>query len=117
MAYTDFSYLKEEYKDTIEYCKNLKIGDKIKFQSEKQRYVVRAKSDRFIICTKPFNAKKTYLYTVIDLERLVRGALSLIFGTIYKLDQPEEALKCLKDLEEDKYEVSHRNCILLDLDF
>ena len=46
MAYTDFSNLKDEYKTIIDYCRNLKVGDKIKFQSEKQRYTIQAKSDR-----------------------------------------------------------------------
>jgi hypothetical protein len=116
VAYTNFSHLKDEYEDEIQYCRNLKIGDKVKFKSEKQRYTVKAKSDRFIICTKPFNAKKTFLYTVIDTQRLVRGALGLVFGTPYELNRTEEAQVCLNDLVEEKYEVSHRNCIQLDIE-
>lgn len=116
MAYVDYSNLKEDFKDTLEYCNKLKIGDKIKFISEKQRYTIQAKSDNFIICTKPFNARKTYLYTIIDLTRIIRGSLSLIFGTIYNLNNPEEAEKCIIDLENNEYEVSHRNCIKLDVE-
>lgn len=116
MAYTDFSHLKDQYQDVIEYCKNLKVGDRIKFESEKQRYTIRAKSDRYLICTKPFNPKKTYLYTVIDLERLVRGALDLIFGSFHELDKPNEAQECINDLENKQYGVSHRNCIQLDIE-
>lgn len=35
MAYCNFSHLKEQNKNIIDYCQNLKVGDKIKFQSEK----------------------------------------------------------------------------------
>lgn len=59
---------------------DVKVGDKIKFVEEKQAYTVRARNERFIICVKPFNARKTVLYTIIDLERDVRGACNLIFG-------------------------------------
>lgn len=80
MAYTDFSNSKEEYKNIIDYCRLLKIGDKIKFKNEKQRYTVKAKSERFLICTKPFNLRKTCLYSIIDLNRLIRGTNNLIFN-------------------------------------
>jgi len=116
MAYTDFSYLQDEYKDIINYCRNLKVGDKIKFQKEKHRYTIQAKSDRFIVCTKPFNARKTYLYTIIDLERLVRGAIGLVFGLTDDVNNSESAQECINDLENGEYEVSHRNCVKLDVE-
>lgn len=34
---------------------NFKVGDKIKFAEEKQRYTVKAVSGRYLIYTKPFN--------------------------------------------------------------
>lgn len=116
MAYTDFSDCKEEFKDVINYCRNLKVGDKVKFESEKHRYTVQAKSDRYIICTKPFNARKTYLYTIVDLERLVRGAVGLIFGLTDDVNSPEKAQECINDLKNGEYEVSHRNCKKLDIE-
>lgn len=115
MAYVDYSNLKNEYKNMIKYCQSLKVGDKIKFESEKQRYNIIAKSDRFIICTKPFNARKTFLYTIVDLERLVRGAIGLVFGLAWDFDIPEELAECLQELDTEKVEVSHRNCIKLDV--
>jgi CTP:molybdopterin cytidylyltransferase MocA len=114
MAYVSYASAEEEI---IRYCQNLDVGDKIKFVSEKQRYTVQANSGRFVICTKPFNVRKTYLYTVIDLERNVRGALNLIFGTIHELNNPEGAKKCIEDLKNGDYEVSHRNCIKLDVEW
>lgn len=115
MANVDYSYLKEEYKDTTEYCRNLKIGDKIKFINEKQKYTIKAKSDRYIICTKPFNLKKTVLYTIVDLERLVRGTNNMIFNP-YDYAKRENIQECLKDLESEITEVSHRNCVKLDVE-
>jgi hypothetical protein len=116
MAYQDYSDLKDEYKTVIEYCRSLKVGNKIKFKNEKQRYTVQAKSERFIVCTKPFNARKTYLYTIVDLKRIVRGAVGLVFGLTDDVNSPEEAQECINDLENGEYEVSHRNCVKLDVD-
>lgn len=59
---------------------SVKVGDKITFSSEKRAYTVQAATKRFIVCTKPFNARKTVLYTAIDLARNVRGTENLIFG-------------------------------------
>lgn len=98
-----------------DYCENLKVGDKIKFISEKQRYTIKARSDNFIICTKPFNLKKTCIYTIIDLERMVRGANNMIFNPYDYMIQ-EDINRCLSDLEEGEVEVSYRNCIPLDVD-
>jgi len=58
----------------------LKVGSKVKFMSEKQRYTVQASDHRFAVCTKPMNALKTVLYTIIDFQEDVRGPENLIFG-------------------------------------
>jgi hypothetical protein len=115
MAYKDYSKNKEFFEKELEYCKNLKVGDKVKFSSEKQRYTVREKSEKFIICTKPFNVKKTVLYTIIDLERLVRGTNDRVFNPYDYMIQ-EDIEECLRDLELCKVEVSHRNCVMLDIE-
>lgn len=102
--------------DIINYCESLRVGDKIKFQSEKQRYIIQAKSDKYIICTKPFNARKTYFYSIIDLNRMVRGRINSIFGLTYDVNNPEGAENLIKDLEQKICEVSWRHCIPLDVD-
>lgn len=56
------------------------VGSKIRMDGERQAYTVQAANDRFAIMTKPFNAKRTYLYTITDLDRKVRGPCNLIFG-------------------------------------
>jgi hypothetical protein len=114
MAYQNYSNEKEQYQHIIDYCKTLKVGNKIKFISEKQKYSVKAKSDRYLICTKPFNLKKTVLYTIIDLERLVRGTNDRIFNP-YDYARQEDINECLKDLESNQVIVSHRKSIKLDV--
>lgn len=97
-----------------EYCHTLKVGDKIKFKSEKQRYTVMAKSWRFLICTKPLNCRKTVLYTIIDLDRLERGPNNLIFN-LYDYMVQKDIDECLKDLMAGKTELSYRRSIPLDI--
>jgi hypothetical protein len=117
MAYSDYRHvlIDKMYQDMVQCCKDKNVGDKIKFLSEKQRYTVKAKSDRYLICTKPFNAKKTCLYSIIDLERMVRGTNNLIFNAYDYMDQ-ERIDECLSDLVSGDIEVSHRNCLLLDVE-
>jgi len=92
----------------------IEVGTKIKFFSEKQRYTVRASNVAFCICTKPFNARKTVLYTVIDWNRNVRGTENLIFGMGAKTDK--ECKEMLARLTEGESEVSYRNFIELDIE-
>ena len=84
---------------------------KIKFDAERQRYTVQAHNNRFVIMTKPFNAQRTYLYTIADLERGYRGACNLIFGLPCDVDSPERASEALKMMERGDMAVSSRNCV------
>jgi len=117
VAHQDYSNEIEQYQNMTDYCHNIKVGDKIKFIPEKQKYIVKAKSDRYIICTKPFNLKKTVLYTIIDLQRFVRGTNNMIFNP-YDYSIQEDIDKCLVDLDyhNNGIEVTHRNCIKLDVE-
>lgn len=92
----------------------MKVGDKIKFRSEKQRYTVRACNERFAVCTKPFNPRKTVLYTVIDFQRGIRGTENLIFGAGAETD--EQCAEMLERLASGFTEVSRRNQIPLDIE-
>jgi hypothetical protein len=87
------------------------VGEKFKADTEKQRYTIMAKDDRFVIMIKPFNAKKTYLYSIIDLKRKVRGPNNLIFGPIVPFNTLEGAAENLKMLQNKEQEVSYRRCI------
>jgi len=83
-------------------------------EGEKQRYKVQAFSKRFIILTKPFNARKTYLYSIVDLERKVRGRDNLVFGFIHGYNNKAGASKAIKwleakETEQASMEVSYRH--------
>ena len=86
---------------------------KIKFEAERQRYTVQARNERFVIMTKPFNARRTYLYTIADLQRGQRGACNLIFGLPCDVNTPEGATEALEALKRGDMEVSARNCVPL----
>lgn len=89
------------------------IPAKVKFEGEHQRYAVMARNERFAIMVKPFNVRRTYLYTITDLERGVRGPCSLIFGPPCDLNTPEGAAAAFKMLEAGEMEVSYRRCVPL----
>ena len=90
-----------------------KVGDKVRFVEEKQAYTVQARGERFLICTKPFNPRRTVLYTVIDLEQQVRGTENLIFGM--GAETREQCEHMLERLERGDTEVSYRNRVPLRL--
>lgn len=50
-------------------------NDKVYFHGEKLPYTVQAvsTSGRWAVCTKPFAARRTVIYSVVDLERKLRG--------------------------------------------
>jgi hypothetical protein len=88
-------------------------GDRVHFAGEKRPYTVRAANARWAICTKPFNLKRTTLYTIIDFERDVRGRENLIFGMGFETD--EDCRRALMRLVEGESEVSYRHCVSLDV--
>jgi len=92
----------------------IKVGSKIKFEREKQRYTVQACDDRFVICTKPMNALKTVLYTIIDFKRNERGPDNLVFSFGY--ETKKQCKENLKMLQENEMEVSYKRCIPLDIE-
>lgn len=92
-----------------------KAGDKIKFTEEKRRYTIVACDNRYLICTKPFNAKKTYLYTIVDLEEEIRGTDGYLF-TKYNYTRKEEAQQYLDELNCGKCEISHRHRLELNIE-
>lgn len=99
---------------------HLHVSDKIRFEEEKQRYTVQACNARFAICTKPFNLKKTVMYTIVDLDENIRGTENLVFGLGAETKkQCKEMLERLTNEKSKtcnfKTEVSHRNRIPLDI--
>lgn len=88
----------------------MKVGDKVKCVGERIRYTIQARDDRFVIMTKPFNLRKgKYLYSIVDLERGVRGRDNLVFGSFERYDTKKGAKENLKMLQEGEMEVSYRH--------
>lgn len=92
----------------------IKVGTKIKFTEEKQKYTVRASNAVYTICTKPFNPKNTVLYTIISWLENIRGVENLIFGM--GAENNEQCEEMLERLTEGNSRVSHRNNIKLNIE-
>jgi len=92
-------------------------GDRVTFAEERQAYTVRAASERCAVCTKPFNARRTVIYTIVDFVEKVRGTENLIFCAGFETREDcEEALKRLTGQSGYvRAEVSHRNRIPLNI--
>lgn len=95
-----------------------KVDDRVRFEEEKQAYTIQARGYRYLVLTKPFNARRTVLYTVVDLQEEVRGTENLIFGGGAETrEQCQEMLMRLEGRADWHYggatEVSHRNRIPL----
>ena len=88
-----------------------KKGAKIKFAEEKRPYIIRDIGKRYAVCTKPFNLKNTVLYTIIDIEKKIRGTENLIFG--FGAETDDQCREMLLRLESGETEISHRNWIPL----
>lgn len=99
--------------DQIYVFRKVDEGSKIWFRGEKQAYTVRASNVAFCILTKPFNARKTVLYTIIDWEQKVRGAENLIFGMGAETD--EQCREMLERITNGESEVSSRRVEPLDI--
>lgn len=91
---------------------SLPVGCKIKFKTEKRPYTIRASNDRFAICTKPFFLKNTVIYTIIDLQRGVRGTEGTVFCMGFESDQ--DCNEALERLTTGETQVSQRNFVLLE---
>lgn len=87
------------------------VGWKIRFAETRQVFTVRAKGKRFIVCTKPLNARATVLYSIIDTKTQERGPESLVFGCGAETD--DQCQEIIKRLESKQTELSYRRKIPL----
>ena len=90
----------------------VEVGDKVYIPGEKRAYKVRARDDRYIICTKPFFG--TFQYFIIDLEDKWRAPDNLVFCPPYETD--EDCQERLKELQEGTLELSIRRGKPLDIE-
>lgn len=92
-----------------------KVGDRIAFAEESQRYTIQARGKRYLVCTRPFALQRTVFYTVVDLVEQVRGTENLVFDFgAETVEQCEEMLARLEGrAKTPRTEVSQRNRIPL----
>lgn len=69
----------------------IQVGQRVWFGGERIGYTVQARNARWIICTKPFAARKTVLYSIIDTKEKLRGPDDLVFGGGYETKEQCEA--------------------------
>jgi hypothetical protein len=89
----------------------MKIGDRIKFLEEKTPYRIRALSNYFAVCTRPYNPQCTVIYTVLDFRKSIRGTENVVFCMGAETD--EDCEEMLQRFESGESEISHRNNIPL----
>ena len=88
------------------------VGDKVWIPNEKRAYRVRARDDRYIICTKSCFGK--VLYFIVDLVDKWRAPDDRVFCSGYETD--EDCQERLKELQLGLIGLSVRRGVLLDLD-
>ena len=88
-------------------------GDKIWFKGEKRHYTVIARNKRYLVCTKPFIAKKTVIYTIVDFEKNIRGTENTIFEM--GMETEEYCKDALNRLTTGDSQISHRNRVPLEI--
>lgn len=104
--------------EAITRARRLAVGDRVRFHGESQaRFKVQARDDRYVILTKPFNARQTYIYTVIDLDLGIRGCDDyhcLGYGTP---EQCQDSLERFSDEREgwQAAEISVRSNVTLEI--
>lgn len=118
---------------------NYKVNSTIKFQEENLPYIIQAVSQRYLICTRPFDKKEdndivkhelemgTYctkkealedlqnllIYTIVDLEEQIRGADNYNSWSDYSTQK--ECEEVLNALNSGEVSISHRNRLKLNI--
>ena len=92
----------------------VKVGDKVYLPNKKRPYTVRARDERYIICTQPYNPQHTVLYFIIDLVEKWRAPDNMVFCFGYETD--EDCNDRLKDLQDGRIELSQRRGVPLDFE-
>lgn len=92
----------------------VEVGDKVYIPSHKRPFRAKARDDRYIICTKPFNAQHTVIYFIVDLIDKWRAPDNLIFCLGYETD--EDCQERLQQLQNGEIGLSWRRGIPLDID-
>lgn len=97
------------------YYDKIPVGATVKFSAEKQKYTIQASNRFYSVCNKPFNAKKTFIYTVIDWTNRIRGTENLVFGM--GAETKEDCEQMLARLTNADSDISRRNFCELDIEW
>lgn len=92
----------------------VEVGDKVYIPQEKRPYTVRARDERYIICTKPDNIRHSVWYFIVDLVDKWRAPDDRVFCMGYETD--EDCNERLAELQSGKIGLSTRRGIPLDID-
>lgn len=65
----------------------LEVGDMVAVIGEKNRYTVRCRDERWVVCTKPYNAHRRKKHLIIDLENQMYGPDNHPYGLYYQTDE------------------------------
>lgn len=96
----------------LEKAKIIRPGDFITFEEERVKYEVQARSQRYLVCTKPFRLRNTVIYTIVDLQERIRGTENLVLCSGFETRELcEEAIARLEGRSGLDFvsEVSSRN--------
>lgn len=91
----------------------LRVGDKIWFKGERLGYTVQAVNDRYAVCNKPFNPKRTVIYCIVDFQRGIRSPEDRLFGL--GAETREQCEEMLERVTNGETGLSHRHKCLLDI--
>ncbi|AWK76307.1 hypothetical protein CBI38_33180 (plasmid) [Rhodococcus oxybenzonivorans] len=95
----------------------LDAGGRIRFGLEHRRpYTVRARSEHFVVCTRPrdFATTGEFVYTVIDRRNGIRGPINVIELQV-DVSTAGRCRDLVENLEAGRWEINHRNRVQLDI--
>lgn len=92
----------------------VEVGDKVYIPEYKRPFRVKARDDRYIICTKPYNPRHTVIYFIIDLQDKWRAPDDRVFCSGYETD--DDCEERLKELQSGEISLSARRGVPLDID-
>jgi len=120
----------------------LKVGQQVFFTNEKLPMTVMATSDRYAVVSRKLhrredadllhhkvkmdayssfteafeNCKDLPVYSILDFEENIKGPDNLIFGD-FDYSEEKDCVKAIKDLENGRMEITHRNRVDLNIDW
>lgn len=80
---------------------------KIGWKGQKRKFKVIARNDNFIIIARPYNPKKTFEYSILDLEYMVCNHDN--YYCKYDYANEKECIKALRELQETRDEEKKTN--------